>query len=671
MEKGSGILVLGKEDYLVPILDWWEKEGYKVKVSFDYKGEEGYSIFLVLGKKDLDWDNILKELEKFSSKKILLNPWGEEYGALYSSIWSAIISFVPSEDKRTYKVEIPYYSVEEYSKEEIVRELNLPQDKNIIILLGDYSPLKGKIKILKEDPSIYLLGICFSLEEENKLREEFKDIEIDFRVVNSWKDIVKYTQSAKLVILYQKEEEYPVLFYQVITGGAVVLVRDVGRLKYEYLESLRYNEDNIVDKVKELLRNGEEREDILKYYQGIAYGHSPERVGSQFLYIFDEILNPKSYPRGGKLKRFTGNPLFKARYDLTIDVKGEKIHWERLVYNAGAIRLNGVTYIFYRALGEDGFSRIGLWWSRDGYKEDGRLPFPIFGPEEEYESPKRLQKRKDWQLKHLGMLRELGGTEDPRIYLINNYLYMTYTSYGDLIQLSLAKIHIDDFLRGVKEFKSYEEWKRVWERNGPIFKGLDDKDAVLFPVEERKDDIKLGEKEYKGNFINLFPELYHQKVALIHRIPPDMQILFTHEIPYKGATVGRTFLMPRPNYWDSEKIGAGAPPLKTKFGWLHIYHGVGRWKGKKAYALGIVITSLENPEKVIYRSPYPILEPEEYYEVEGWVPEVVFTCGVVPKYKDSTEILDENDEILVYYGGADEVMALAEGRIGDLVPKEL
>lgn len=669
MKKLEGILVLGKEDYLVPILEWWEKEGYKVKVSPNYEGEEGYNIFLVLGKRDLPWEKILKDLEKFNAKKILLNPWGEKYSALNSSLWSAIISFVPSEDKRTYKVEIPYYSVLEFSKDKIIKELNLPEEKNVIILLGDYSPLKKSLIQLKEDPSIYFLGLSLSQEEKEKIEEKLKDVEIDLRVVESWKEIIKYTLGAKIVVLYQKEDEYPVLFYQVISGNAVVLVKDVGILKYEYLESLKYTEENIVDKIKELLKNGEEREDIVKYYQGVAYGHSPERIGSQFLYIFNEILNPVHYPSSSKLNRFKGNPLFKARPDVYIEVKGEKIHWEKLVYNAGAIRLKGTTYIFYRALGEDGFSRIGLWWSKD--KENGRLSFPIFGPEEEYESPKRLEKRKKWQLENLGMLRELGGTEDPRISLIGDYLYMTYTSYGDLVQLSLAKIQVEDFLRGAREFKSYEEWKSLWKRNGPIFKGLDDKDSVLFPVYERKDDIVLGEKTYKGNFINLFPELYNQKVALIHRIPPDMQILFTHEIPYKGATVGRTFLMPRPNYWDSEKIGAGAPPLKTKFGWFHIYHGVGKWKGKKAYALGVVLTPLEDPTKIIYRSPEPILEPEEYYEVKGWVPEVVFTCGVVPKFKDSTEILDENDEILVYYGGADEVIALAEGKIGDLIPKEI
>lgn len=671
VNKIDGILVLGEEEYLIPILEWWRSQGYKVKISSDYKVEEGYNIFLVLGRKNLPWEDIISNLNRFNAKKILLNPWGEKYDIVHSPIWSAIISFVPMEDKRTYKVEVPYYSVLDFSKDMLFEELKLPKDKNIIILLGDFIPfLKNVIINLNEDSSIYLLGLIFSVEEKKKIGEEVKDL-IDLRIVESWKDIVKYTFCSKLVVLYQKEDEFPLLFYQVITGYSPVLVRDVGILKYSYWEGLRYTEDNLLDKIRYLLKNGEEREDIVKYYQALSYGHSPERVGSQFLYIFNEVLNPISYPSSSKLRRYVKNPLFKARPNVYIEVNNKKIQWEKLVYNAGAIRLEGKIYIFYRALGEDGFSRIGLWWSKDGYKEEGRLDYPIFGPEEEYEIPKRLEKRKEWQLKNLGMIRELGGTEDPRISLIEDNLYMTYTSYGDLVQLSLARIKVKDFLRGVKEFKSYEEWKSLWERNGPIFKGLDDKDAVLFPVYERVEEKIEGTPFYKGNFINLFPELLNNKIALIHRVPPDMQILFTNEIPYKGPTVGKTFLMPRPGYWDSEKIGAGAPPLKTKFGWLHIYHGVGRWKGKRTYALGVVLTPFDDPTKIIYRSPEPILEPEEYYEIEGWVPDVVFTCGVVPKFKDSTEILEETDEILVYYGGADEVMALAEGKIGDLIPKEI
>ena len=115
-------------------------------------------------------------------------------------------------------------------------------------------------------------------------------------------------------------------------------------------------------------------------------------------------------------------------------------------------------------------------------------------------------------------------------------------------------------------------------------------------------------------------------------------------------------------------MGAGAPPLKTTRGWLHFYHGVGEKDGKKAYRLGVILAPLESPHTVAYVSPEPVLEPEQAYEVHGWVPEVVFTCGAVPKYKDSDQILDEDDVVLVYYGGADEVMGVAEARIGDLIP---
>ena len=54
---------------------------------------------------------------------------------------------------------------------------------------------------------------------------------------------------------------------------------------------------------------------------------------------------------------------------------------------------------------------------------------------------------------------------------------------------------------------------------------------------------------------------------------------------------------------------------------------------------------LEEPWRVIVRTPEPILEPEEPYEVEGDVPNVVFPEGVVVI----------GDELLVFYGGADKV----------------
>ncbi|GAG74871.1 unnamed protein product [marine sediment metagenome] len=176
------------------------------------------------------------------------------------------------------------------------------------------------------------------------------------------------------------------------------------------------------------------------------------------------------------------------------------------------------------------------------------------------------------------MVREVGGTEDPRVTLIDDTLYMTYTAYGDMVQLAMAKIEVGDFLKGIKECNSYEEWNSLWVRNGPVFKALGDKDAVLFPVEEHKvRQYQISSHKGRNKFVTLFPELLEGKFALIHRIPPDMQILYTEELRNVGPSVGTTFFMSRPGMWDGEKVGAGAPPLRTKYGWLHIYNTINRF----------------------------------------------------------------------------------------------
>ncbi len=82
---------------------------------------------------------------------------------------------------------------------------------------------------------------------------------------------------------------------------------------------------------------------------------------------------------------------------------------------------------------------------------------------------------------------------------------------------------------------------------------------------------------------------------------------------------------------------------------------------------------LIDPTVVIYRSPNAILEPKEKYEEgepgRGWVPNVVFTCGVVPR-ENKKDMLSAEDELLVYYGAADSVIGVATARVGDLIPSE-
>ncbi|MCK4450027.1 MAG: glycosidase, partial [Anaerolineae bacterium] len=92
----------------------------------------------------------------------------------------------------------------------------------------------------------------------------------------------------------------------------------------------------------------------------------------------------------------------------------------------------------------------------------------------------------------------------------------------------------------------------------------------------------------------------------------------------------------------------------TDKGWLLIYHGVHE---NRVYRAGAALLDLEVPWKVVARTPEPILEPEEAYEREGDVPNVVFPEGVAVV----------GEELLVFYGGADKVCCAASVNLGELV----
>ncbi len=122
--------------------------------------------------------------------------------------------------------------------------------------------------------------------------------------------------------------------------------------------------------------------------------------------------------------------------------------------------------------------------------------------------------------------------------------------------------------------------------------------------------------------------------------------------------------------WDAVKIGAGAQPLKAKYGWLLITHGVDY---AHIYRLGIMLLDLANTSVLLYRSPNPVLEPVEECEIGHpdtcWVPNVVFSCGAIPA-KDK-KVLEDKDEILVYYGAADTSIRVAIATVADLTPKQI
>ncbi|HRX87422.1 MAG TPA: glycosidase, partial [Phycisphaerae bacterium] len=106
--------------------------------------------------------------------------------------------------------------------------------------------------------------------------------------------------------------------------------------------------------------------------------------------------------------------------------------------------------------------------------------------------------------------------------------------------------------------------------------------------------------------------------------------------------------------WEERKIGANTPPLRTRHGWLVLYHGVGT---DSRYRVGAMLLDLHEPARVLHRTPEWILQPEAPYELDGPYVGCVFPCGQVVI----------NGTLFVYYGAADRFVAVATCRLDDLV----
>jgi beta-1,4-mannooligosaccharide/beta-1,4-mannosyl-N-acetylglucosamine phosphorylase len=121
------------------------------------------------------------------------------------------------------------------------------------------------------------------------------------------------------------------------------------------------------------------------------------------------------------------------------------------------------------------------------------------------------------------------------------------------------------------------------------------------------------------------------------------------------------------HYWD-EFIGSGPPPVKTRQGWLHIYHGVaGHFGSANIYQAGVLLLDLADPTKVLGRSRRNILEPREIYELAGQVPNVVFPTGMIVETTDAEGFAAPESEVRVYYGAADTAVGLATTTIAELL----
>jgi beta-1,4-mannooligosaccharide/beta-1,4-mannosyl-N-acetylglucosamine phosphorylase len=123
----------------------------------------------------------------------------------------------------------------------------------------------------------------------------------------------------------------------------------------------------------------------------------------------------------------------------------------------------------------------------------------------------------------------------------------------------------------------------------------------------------------------------------------------------------------RPRYWD-ELIGSGPPPVRTREGWLHVYHGVATHFGSaNVYQAGVCLLDLDDPSRVIARGRNNILEPREPYELTGQVPNVVFPSGLIAEDVDEDGCASTDSVVRLYYGAADTAVGLAETTVAWLL----
>lgn len=356
---------------------------------------------------------------------------------------------------------------------------------------------------------------------------------------------------------------------------------------------------------------------VLSNGRFISYWQTKEGIYAAVSALFKISDGHKSKDVSLKLKRAAHNPIISPNPNNA---------WEAFnTFNPAAVYDKNYVHILYRAQGYDYVSVIGYAGSSDGVHIDERINEPAYIPSLQ---PFDVKESKI-SLQYVSG-GGYGGSEDPRISKIGNRYYLTYVAFDGVNppRIALTSISVDNFLN--KRF--------LWEK--PVLispPGVVDKSAVIFP------------------------EKINGKYVFMHRVYPDILIDFVDSLDFDGKTwlFGKYKISPRANSWDSRKIGAGAPPIKTKYGWLLIYQSVGE-KDPGKYKIGAMLLDLKDPAKVLCRSQSPILEPEASYENEGFKSGVIYPCGAVVI----------KDTLYVYYGGADSYVCVATANLDEFL-KEL
>lgn len=329
-----------------------------------------------------------------------------------------------------------------------------------------------------------------------------------------------------------------------------------------------------------------------------------------------------------KLQRYDKNPILGPKEDSV---------WEKLaVTNPGAWynEADREVILLYRAAGDDADHKIhlGMAISHDGYHFERVSDQPVLSPTD------------------TGF--DAGCVEDPRIIKMGEYYYITYAArpyppgqywlnlkgspntpnnLPEDFPVALRQNLTSTGLALTKDFKTFIRAGRL---TNPT---LDDRDVILFP------------EKIAGRYWMLQRPMQWTG-ADFGTDHPAMWIASGKDL----LAINNQKLLAKAEFNWEKKIGGNTPPIRTDDGWLVLYHAVGT---DDLYRLGAMLLDLEDPSKVLCRTKDWLLQPEEWYELEGYYNGVVFPCGAV--------VIDGT--LFVYYGGADKYIGLATCDLEELL----
>jgi len=307
----------------------------------------------------------------------------------------------------------------------------------------------------------------------------------------------------------------------------------------------------------------------------------------------------------GALKRASAQVVVKRYHKNPILTKHDIPYPVETVHNAGVVKHQGRYIMLFRSHLRNGRSIIGKAESDDG--------FSFTACSEPFITPASAGKFAEY---------EAFGVEDLRICAMQGEDYLlTYSAYSQHgVRIALAK---------TADFQSIDRVSMISQ--------ADMRNVVIFPK-------KIG-----GRYVRL--DRPHSEIS-----PWAIWISYSTDLIHWGDS--QVVMKPLAYHWDEMKMGPGATPFATDHGWLHIYHGVFETMAGAVYRLGVALHDLNNPARIIGVSDDWILQPEEPWEITGYVSNVVFTCGAIP---------EDDGTVKIYWGGADSVMCVGTARIEELV----